>query len=174
MQNMDYKTSRKEAVAVGDTKYLGSPCPFGHGSLRYSVNWECVVCKTERKRDYRKRNPHKIQEAKKRYYAKYPEKLKNQHKKWRIKYPDKRRAQKARRRAAKLNRTPLWLRPVDFRHIQEIYAIAKRLTEQTGTLYHVDHIIPLQGKFVSGLHIPTNLQVIKAIDNCKKHNKHIV
>jgi len=244
MKNMEYKTSRAEAKAAGETRYIGSPCIYGHGSIRYTGNWECVVCKRNRKRggldavidpvieQSRINRANAIALGKKRYMgvkcpqghdgeryvrnhacvkcnleAKYKRRKKlsllrkavaktlcgprlprigNNKKrytdeqllerqrirkaKYRSKNKDKIRAQKAKRRAAKLNRTPGWLRPVDFRHIQEIYTIARRLTEKTGELHHVDHIIPLQGELVSGLHVPTNLQVIKAAENYRKHN----
>lgn len=171
---MEYKTSRKEAIKAGETRYIGAPCIYGHGSIRYTGNWECEVCRKERRKKYRAKNKAKVAERRKRYRQKYPEQKRAEAKRWRLNNPEKRLAQKAKRRAAKLNRTPTWLRPVDFKHIQEIYTIAKRLTEKTGELHHVDHIIPLQGKIVSGLHIPTNLQVIKAKDNIKKHNTYTV
>jgi hypothetical protein len=43
-----------------------------------------------------------------------------------------------------------------------------------GFQWEVDHIIPLQGKFVSGLHVPTNLQVVPSIINRQKHNRYEV
>ena len=81
----------------------------------------------------------------------------------------------AKYRAAKLQRTPKWLTPEDYKKIQIFYDEAARLTQETGTEYHVDHIIPLQGENVSGLHVPENLQVLIGPGpdgNCSKNNKY--
>jgi hypothetical protein len=75
------------------------------------------------------------------------------------------------RRSAQLQRTPKW--DSDAHLILAKYQAAAMLTKQTGTPYHVDHIIPLQGKNVSGLHVFSNLRVIPAVENVKKSNKHI-
>ena len=72
------------------------------------------------------------------------------------------------RRACKMQRTPAW---ADHAAIASVYAEAARLTRKTGIQHHVDHIIPLQGKTVSGLHVANNLRAIPAADNLKKHNK---
>jgi hypothetical protein len=76
----------------------------------------------------------------------------------------------AKREAAKKQRTPNWLSPTDLWMIQEIYTLASLRSDYTGISWHVDHIIPLQGENVSGLHIPINLQVIPAVENIKKSN----
>lgn len=75
------------------------------------------------------------------------------------------------RRIAKLNRTPLWLTKFDKLKIQCFYSVAAMLTRENGEEWHVDHVIPLQGRFVSGLHVPSNLQVIRGEENMAKHNK---
>jgi hypothetical protein len=80
-------------------------------------------------------------------------------------------ALKAKRRAAKLNATPHWLTKEELLQIQELYEIAQAFKLYTGQEYHVDHIIPLQGENVCGLHVPWNLQVLEASENLSKSNK---
>jgi hypothetical protein len=75
------------------------------------------------------------------------------------------------RRADKLQRTPKWLTKDDLWLIKEAYELAALRTKHFGFKWHVDHIIPLKGKTVSGLHVPNNLQVIEGILNIMKNNK---
>jgi hypothetical protein len=74
------------------------------------------------------------------------------------------------RHAAKLQRTPVWLSEFDKLKIQCLYQLAAMRNAESGYAWHVDHIIPLQGKKVSGLHVPDNLRVIPAVDNNRKYN----
>jgi len=90
-------------------------------------------------------------------------------KKWRKANRATMAAHDAKRRAAKLQRTPPW---VCHESIKQVYIEAQKLKEETGQDYHVDHIIPLQGKTVSGLHIAENLQVITATENLSKGNRY--
>jgi len=70
-----------------------------------------------------------------------------------------------------INRTPKWLDEDDLWMIEQAYDIAIKRSAATGIQWHVDHIIPLRGKYVSGLHVPTNLQVIPWYENQRKTNK---
>ena len=68
-------------------------------------------------------------------------------------------------------RMPSWADPDA---IRKIYEDCAALNEKHGPRsYHVDHIIPLQGDAVSGLHVENNLQILKAVDNIKKSNKYV-
>jgi len=78
--------------------------------------------------------------------------------------------QSSMRRARMLLASPPWLSDKDKRDIREKYNLAKRKERQDSVKYHVDHIIPLMGRGVCGLHVPWNLQVIPATDNVKKSN----
>ena len=79
-----------------------------------------------------------------------------------------RRVNRAKRRSAELLRIPKW---ADHWAIVQVYAEARKLTRSTGVTHHVDHIIPLQGKMVSGLHVADNLQVLPGTDNIRKGNR---
>ena len=85
--------------------------------------------------------------------------------------PAKANANKAKRKAAKNLRTPAWLTEIDYERIQNQYKLASILTKLHGEPWHIDHIIPLQGKLVSGLHVPSNLQVLRGSENCSKQNQ---
>lgn len=65
--------------------------------------------------------------------------------------------------------TPCW---ANHQLMGEIYVIAKQLTESTGIQHQVDHIVPLRGRTVCGLHCEANLQAIPAKDNLNKSNHH--
>lgn len=77
----------------------------------------------------------------------------------------------AKYKAAKLHAIPKWLTKNDWCLIDMKYALAIYLTDTTGIQWEVDHIIPLQGKNVSGLHVPWNLRVIPARENEAKGNR---
>lgn len=89
---------------------------------------------------------------------------------WREANPHKIAKTAALRRARIARRTPKWLTVDDFEMIDAIYECAQWMTKSTGTPHHVDHEIPLKGRLVSGLHVPSNLQVLPATDNLKKNN----
>jgi hypothetical protein len=74
----------------------------------------------------------------------------------------------AKRKAAKLRRTPKW---ADLDAIRKVYARARSMTRKTGVPHVVDHIVPLQGRQVSGLHVQWNLQILTAAENSHKHNR---
>jgi 5-methylcytosine-specific restriction endonuclease McrA len=75
------------------------------------------------------------------------------------------------RQAAKLNATPSWLTKDDWGEIEAVYIAARQTSLLAGFNCHVDHIVPLRGKDVCGLHVPWNLQVLPRRENIAKSNK---
>jgi len=76
-------------------------------------------------------------------------------------------SRQAKYKASKLQRTPPWVGLVEFEEITEFYSNCPKG-------YHVDHILPLQGKLVSGLHCIENLQYLTAEENKSKHNNYVI
>lgn len=129
-------------------------------------------------------NKERVLQRQKRYYAKNTEKCKERtrnHKKvvgnqrrpgymaeWREKNREHHnryfRFANAKRRARILQATPIWLTDDHWAQIKEIYA-------NCPAGYEVDHVLPLQGKEVTGLHVPWNLQYLPTMENRSKKNK---
>ena len=181
---------------------VGVPCKKGHVCGRYAVSKKCVICATEaalawneankakhranvrtyaakhREKNcqyaaaYRKANPDKIKALNDSWQAANPEKYLGISRAWKLRNPAHRRAKAAERRAIKLQRTPAWLTDAHLSAIKAIYAEATEKTVATGVCWHVDHIVPLLGENVSGLHVPWNLQVITGSENMRKGNRH--
>jgi hypothetical protein len=74
----------------------------------------------------------------------------------------------ARRKKLIARATPPW---ADLNAIKAVYAAAERLTQETGVLHHVDHIVPLQADGVCGLHVHWNLTPLPWVDNVRKKNR---
>lgn len=81
---------------------------------------------------------------------------------------DKVNTKQAKYKAQKLKATPKW---ADGEKIASIYQEAKLFVDSNGKVYHVDHIVPLQGKTVCGLHVEHNLQILPGKENCSKQNR---
>lgn len=94
-------------------------------------------------------------------------------KQWKIDNPGKVRAATIKRRTSKMQRTPAWLTDDDYWMLEQAYELAAIRTKMFGFSWHVDHVLPLQGKKVSGFHVPTNVQVIPGVENVKKANGYV-
>jgi hypothetical protein len=178
--------------------FIGVPCKHGHVSERLVSNRRCVACSdiqtkvwrkshpettAEQKRNWVAKNRDKVRAIKKAYYRANEkdradqavrskrwleanrEKSREATAKWRRNNLAKAAAAQQRRRAKKLQRTPVW---ADHKKILQFYVLARELTEQTGIEHEVDHIHPLQGTVVSGLHVETNLQILPKAENRSK------
>ena len=190
--------SATEAKNKGMTRYFtGAECPRGHVAERMVSTRSCVMCISEKKRDWLIANPEKVNSQKRewrsvnlvktrklnldnqklhrdsanirnrRYAAKNREKLALKNAEWARNNPDKIAEKVARRRSAKINAMPVWANRT---LIKAVYREASHMRNM-GRDVHVDHVVPLQGRNVCGLHIHENLEIINAHTNRSKYNQ---
>jgi hypothetical protein len=119
----------------------------------------------ERVREYEEKNRARKREYHRKWYAANLEDKRTKNRQWSKKNPSKHLALCAKRRAQELQALARW---ADMKAIEAIYARAKQMTLETGVKHDVDHVIPLQGKTVCGLHVETNLQILVAAENRSK------
>lgn len=125
-------------------------------------------------REWRQANEARVRQLRREEYAKNAEQAKQAARDYRQTERAKVNAWARARQCAKANRIPKWLTPDDLWVMEQAYELAKLRTELFGFRWEVDHILPLRGKLVSGLHVPTNLQVIPEVVNKQKRNHFVV
>lgn len=117
--------------------------------------------------DYR-RHQNARREAGTDWGSRNPEAVRESNRNWQKANPAKVRFHAMKYFTTKLKATPPWLTREHFKQMEAIYDAAVELSEATGTRYDVDHIVPLQGKTVCGLHVPWNLRVLTALENQRR------
>jgi hypothetical protein len=191
---MEYPKTRKEAKEQGATHYYtGEPCKHGHVALR-KTKGSCVEClkiewqkNNETRAGYFKtyNKKEEVKDRKNEWYlanrdqvierakTRPVESLREYRNAWKRNNPVQVNASTKARRRKHRQATPLWLTRKQKSEIRQLYQIAITMTKTTGEQYVVDHIVPLRGQDVCGLHVPWNLRVITQEENLKKSNKHL-
>lgn len=191
---------REAIVAGVKTYNTGKPCKHGHTSDRYTSTAICIECvqisgkkrradnpeynlKAWRKwlennrethsyrvKRWQAKNPEKVKTARQAWEKANPELVKAKKKRWIDRHPEKYTALSVASVAKRAKRVPKWNTPEDRWLMTQFYDIAKLRTKCTGKTWEVDHVLPLRGKSVSGLHVPANLQVVLKSENRAKRN----
>ena len=136
---------------------------------KQSGNW-CMACH----KAYRDSRKKEIAELSKKWIFENKERSKLNRHLWKKNNKDLNRMYNLNRIANKKQRTPSWYGEFDVFVMKEAHHLAKIREEITSFKWDVDHIIPLCGKKVSGLHVYNNIQVIPKSMNVQKHNKYEV
>lgn len=178
--------SVKEAKALGLKRFFtGRPCRGGHVGERQVANRACCVCNLEQSKYYSKQhysaNPgfrskhmeavrrwsQKNKDKKQGYNQKYREKNPEYMKQYRVANTHKFKSYSSKRRAQLLEATTSW----GSEGLDDFYLAADMAMLYTGQPVHVDHLVPLAGKKVCGLHNEFNLQILYGVENIRKSNK---
>jgi hypothetical protein len=126
-------------------------------------------------RDYMKKwaqeNRVKISKHKRKYRQENAERISKREAQYRANNRGEISKRKVKHRCELVDRTPGWACDDT---LKLYYDTRKALSDATGIIYHVDHIYPLRGKNVSGLHVPDNLQIIPKTRNLSKNAKQII
>lgn len=122
-----------------------------------------------KKQEANAKNPSKNRQRVKEWKKSNPDKVKILRAAYEEKYPYKKQFRKRLREASQLTALPTWANKF---FMSEIYSLAKLRSKYTGIVWHVDHIVPLRSRFVCGLHVEHNMQIIPATANLKKGNRY--
>lgn len=167
----------KRCGACGETKPIAEY--HTRRSSKDGLAYKCAVCVIEYGKRWKEKNP----DAFKNWYAEHKDDRAGYWQDWYEANKDQRavsyaewakrnrhvtNALVAKRNAKKFKATPPW---ADMDAIRAFYAEAARLTKETGIRHEVDHIYPLQGELVCGLHCEANLQILTKTENTRKKNR---
>lgn len=173
--------TREIAKSLGMTRYFSCrPCPKGHRGERTVHGWGCCACAADlnksevtktRMRNYYLENRKKIDAYQKKWKGLNRPRKAQGDKDWKQNNKEAVYASNRRRQIAKINRTVSWGKELTDFVFAEANHLAKLRSVIFGLKWQVDHILPLMGSEVSGLHIWNNFQVIPAEVNAAKKDR---
>lgn len=151
----------KHEAELKEKKRLDHIANREHNNARTKKHWdEKGHIYMVRNKEWRKENAEKLKEQQAEYYANNKQRYKDNNERWKIANPGRMNAYIRKYNTSKMQRLPIW---ADLEAISKIY-------ENCPEGYAVDHQIPLQGKFVSGLHLADNLRYLTKSENSRKGN----
>jgi hypothetical protein len=156
--------------------FTGKACRYGHLEERFTLDARCLGCSRDHSaksrakhldarrasdREYARDHASNRKEYRREWVSANREKVTSDHRDWCARNPERRREHHKRYHAAKVRATPAW---ADLAAIEKFYADRPEGME-------VDHMVALQGRNVSGLHVHWNLQYLTPYQNAAKGNR---
>ena len=167
---MSELVARADARAKGLSRYYtGVACKHGHLAERYTASKTCCECANATANKSKSKDRAKYTASSVAWNKQNPQKTFEYHRTVRLRNPGQRNLWTMNYRTAKFNRMPKWLNNGELFEMESVYTYCSAL-RKIGLDYHVDHVVPLRGKSISGLHVPWNLQVLPGRENMSKGN----
>ncbi len=163
-----YNLSPEDLVKEKELSFLKKQAKlqFGYNSMQYVKLKDAIYYlrhrnkKKKKSQEFRRKNPN--------YLRLWYEKNEGWHEKRYAADPSIKKFSVAKRRAKKMQATPIWS---ETEKIRALYQKVNWLESLTGLKYHVDHVVPLNSEKVCGLHVWANLQILEVGVNLSKSNK---
>lgn len=156
-----YAPSKADAKARGEKYYFtGKPCPRGHTAERFASTGNCAECNRERAKNLSTETLARKRETCNAWHADNKERVREHTRAFAARNPKAAQANSLFMKYKRKKRCPAW---ADKEEIKKFYVACPEGHE-------VDHIYPLQGKLVSGLHVRQNLQYLTVQENRSKGN----
>lgn len=168
-QRKDYRQRNKDKLATANAEWREAHREY---AKQKTAQWRAAdpARAAQSRKDYYTAHREEILEKQRKWIAKNVEALREYHRKRYQQMPELYVSAYHRRRARKLQATAAW--DTDLTELASVEAadLVRKRKEATGMKWHTDHVVPLRGKVVSGLHVWNNLQVIPAAANLSKSN----
>jgi hypothetical protein len=164
-QNKPFDQFNKAKLGKFGLRSICRVCQKNYSAARYKKKSEQICAYSK---EYRKKEKDRISIQRSIHSAIHKERIALYGSEWRKNNPGKSNNRTAKRRARRNTATPGWLTKEQWKQIEKFYIESAQLTLKTGIPHEVDHIEPLCGKEICGLHVPWNLRIIPRSFNRRK------
>lgn len=164
--NKKWREKNKEKIKIKNLLFLDKTKEY---KVKYYLKNRAEVKK--RALEWQKNNPESVKLFAAKYRKNYAKIRKEKDRLYRKNNLAKHASYQKNRETIKIKASPSWLTKEQYKEMEEFYFLAKELAWLSEEPLEVDHIVPIKGKTVCGLHVPWNLQILPKSLNRSKSNK---